>query len=107
MKEMININTSNVKEIIPGFKARFIHTQNNTISFVEIEEGAVLPEHHHVHEQTTMVVEGKLELTVNGKTTILEPNMAVVIPPNVPHNGKALTKCVVKDIFYPVREDYQ
>ena len=30
-----------------------------------------------------------------------------VIPPDVPHSGRALTRCRVLDVFAPVREDYR
>ncbi len=36
-------------------------------SWVEIDEGATFPEHHHPHEQVVNVLEGVLELTVNGE----------------------------------------
>lgn len=95
------------KEIIPGFLARFVHTENNTIGFVEITSGSVLPEHSHVHTQTTQVTEGKLELTVDGETRVYEPGMIAIIPSNTLHSAKALTDCKVTDVFFPVREDYK
>lgn len=95
------------KEVLKGFKGRFFHTNSFTITFWEIEEGAILPEHEHIHEQTTQVIEGKLEMTINGETRILEPGMIVSIPSNVKHSGKALTICKITDTFCPVREDYK
>lgn len=95
------------KEIIKGFKGRFVHSKSFTIAFWEIEKGAELPEHAHIHEQTTQITQGKLELTVGEKTQIIEPETIAVIPSNVKHSGKALTHCEVTDVFYPVREDYK
>ncbi len=95
------------KEIIPGFKGKFIHTQNFTVAFWNIEEGKELPEHSHIHEQTTQVIKGKLELTINGVSQLLEPGSIAVIPSNAIHSGKAVTACEVTDIFCPVREDYK
>ena len=95
------------KEIIKGFRGRFFHTNSTTISFWEIEKGSVLPEHSHIHEQTTQVIEGKLEINIDDTTMILEPGMIVSIPSNVKHSGKALTTCKVTDTFCPVREDYK
>ncbi len=94
------------KEIMPGFKGKFVHTNSFTIAFWEITKGAILPEHSHIHEQTTQVIEGKLEMTINNETMILEPGMIVSIPSNVVHSGKALTTCKLTDTFCPVREDY-
>ena len=95
------------KEIVPGFHARFVHTDNNTLSYWKVEAGSSLPEHAHVHEQTSMVLEGKFELTVDGEARVLEPGKWAVIPSNVTHAGKALTDCTIMDVFYPVREDYR
>ena len=95
------------REIIEGFKARFVHTQSFTIAFWEIEKGAFLPEHSHINEQTTQVTKGKLQMTIDGNTQIYEPGMIVVIPSNIVHSGKALTSCELTDVFCPVREDFK
>ncbi len=71
----------------------------------EIEENAILPEHSHTYEQTTQIIEGKLEMTVGDKKMILEPGMIVHIPSEVKHSGKALTTCKLTDSFCPARED--
>ena len=92
--------------LIKGIKGRYIHTENSTIGFVEIEEGAILPVHSHFHEQTSQIIEGKLEMTIGGETKVLEPGMFTIIPSNVPHSAVALTDCKVTDTFCPVREDY-
>ncbi len=101
------ISKIELKEIIKGFNGRFFHTNNFTIAFWEIEEGAMLPEHSHIHEQTTQVIEGKLEMLIDGISTVLEPGMIANIPSNVIHSGKALTNCKVTDVFSPTREDYK
>ncbi len=96
-----------VRELVKGFHAKFIHTEQVTIGFVEIESGSVLPEHHHFHEQTTTVLEGKLEITVEGKSHVLEAGQALVIPSNARHFALAHADCRVMDVFSPVREDYK
>jgi quercetin dioxygenase-like cupin family protein len=103
----VDISKIESKEIIKGFKGKFIHTENTTLAFWEVEKGATIPLHAHIHEQTTQVVEGKFELTVNGETKIYENGLVAVIPPNVVHGGVALTNCKIFDVFSPVREDYK
>ncbi len=105
MKKVI----SEIKEVelANGLKGRYFHTDSNTIGFVDIEKGAILPAHSHFHEQTTFVTEGKLEMTIDGVTQILEPGIITLIPSNIIHSARALTNCKVTDIFYPVREDYK
>ena len=101
------ISKIKLKELLPGIKGRFVHTVNNTIGFIELEEGAILPEHYHTHEQTTQVTEGKLKITIDGETEIVEPGMIINIPSNIPHSAIAITPCKVTDIFSPAREDYK
>ena len=95
------------KEVFKGFKGRFVHMESFTIGFWEIEAGSELPLHSHVHEQTTEVIEGELEMTCNGITKLYGPGEIVTIPSNVKHSGKAITACKLTDIFCPVREDYK
>jgi quercetin dioxygenase-like cupin family protein len=77
-----------------------------TFVFWEVEEGALLPEHSHMHEQVAHVIEGQFEITVDGETTVLEAGTVFVIPPHAVHSGRALTACRIVDSFAPVREDY-
>ncbi len=95
------------KELIPGFHGRFVHTEQATLVFWEIEAGAVLPEHSHFHEQTTCVMEGQFELTIAGETGVYAPGVVAVIPSHTVHSGRALTNCKVLDVFCPVREEYK
>lgn len=103
---MIDISKIEEKELMKGFKGKFIHTDHMTQAFWEVEKGAELPFHSHVHEQTTQVLEGKLELTIDGETEVYEKGFVVVIPSNVVHGGVALTDCKIFDTFSPTREDY-
>jgi quercetin dioxygenase-like cupin family protein len=95
------------REIVPGYHARFVHSEHMSLAYLTIEAGAPLPEHTHPHEQVTNVIEGQLELTIAGETSVLTPGKVAVIPPNTPHSGRALTPCRAIDVFHPVREEYR
>ena len=95
------------KEIAPGFLSKFVHTENNTLNFIEVKAGSSVPLHQHIHEQLAFVLEGKFELTVDGEARVLEPGLFAVIPPNIIHGGLAVTNCKLLDVFSPVREDYR
>lgn len=103
----MRISNIEQKEVFKGFKGRFIHMERFTIAYWEIDAGSVLPLHSHIHEQTTEIIEGKLEMTCNGITKRYGPGEILTIPSNVEHSGKAITKCKLTDIFCPVREDYK
>ena len=95
------------KELLPGIKVRFIHSDNMTVAYWDINEGAIFPEHSHPHEQIANIVEGEFEFKVGDEKRIMKKGDVAVIPPNVKHTGKALTRCKAIDLFYPVREDYK
>ncbi len=95
------------RELVPGFDAKLVHGDGVTVAHVRIGKGAVLPEHHHPHEQVTNVIQGQLELIIDGEKHLCKGGDVVVIPGNVPHSGRGVTDCYVIDVFQPVREDYK
>lgn len=104
---LLKLDTIAPREIFPGLRARVIHSDRTSQSWVDIDAGASFPEHHHPHEQVVNVLEGTLELTVAGETYTLRPGDVFVIPPHAPHSGRALSRCRVLDVFAPVREEYR
>ena len=103
----IELNSIEEKEIVPGFFARFVHSENMTIAYWNIKAGSSLPAHSHHHEQISSMIKGEFELTVDGTPHLLKPNDVFVISSGIPHSGKAISDCKIIDTFYPVREDYR
>jgi quercetin dioxygenase-like cupin family protein len=95
------------REIAPGFHGRYVHSDQVTLGRVDIDPGALLPEHAHPHEQWTTVLSGILELTVSGVVSTLTPGQILYIPPAAVHSGRALDRCQVIDVFHPARDDYR
>ena len=93
------------KELLLKGKVKLLHSDNITVAEWEFEAEADLPEHSHPHEQITKVLSGKFELTVEGKSIIMEAGDSIIIHPDEVHSGKSITSSKVMDIFYPVRED--
>ncbi|MEO1049297.1 MAG: cupin domain-containing protein [Bacteroidota bacterium] len=104
---VIDLNSTDSKQLIPGLHFKFIHSENMTVSFVDIDAGADLPEHSHPHEQITIVKKGTLELIMDGEKHVLEPGSVIVIPSHAVHSAKAITACEAIDVFNPVREDFK
>jgi quercetin dioxygenase-like cupin family protein len=88
-------------------RARLVHTDRVTHSWVDVSAGATFPEHQHPHEQIVTVLEGELELVVEGVTHRLTPGVVFVIPPDARHSGRGVTACRVLDAFAPARDDYR
>src|SRR5687768_3270309 len=103
----IQLDRVPVREIFPGLRARLIHSDRVTHSWVEVDAGATFPEHQHPHEQIVSVLAGELELVVDGQAHRLKPGTVFVIPPNTKHSGRGITACKVLDAFAPTRDDYK
>ena len=104
---LVKLDQLPVRQIFPGLKARLVHSDRVSHSWVEVDAGASFPEHQHPHEQIVTVLSGELELVVDGVAHTLQPGVVFVIPPNVRHSGGSTTGCRVLDAFAPVREDYR
>lgn len=103
----INLNNITSREIIPGYRAKFIHSESMTVAYWEITAGSPMPQHSHPNEQVTSLIEGEFRMTIGNETHHLKPGSVVVIPPNVRHCGQPLTDCRIIDTFYPKRDEYQ
>ena len=97
-----------VREIAPGVKAKTFWGDNLMLVLVSLDKNAVVPNHHHPHEQAGLVLEGTVQFEIGEEVNILEPGDIYLIPGNVPHSAKALNGAArVLDIFHPVREEYK
>ncbi len=103
----ININDIPAIEPVPGCRMRTPHGENLMLSYLEMDEGAVVPLHDHPHEQGGILISGKVELTIGEETRLCEAGSLFIIPPNTPHKAVAVGgPAVVLDVFSPIREDY-
>ena len=103
----LDLNSVEAKEIVPGYFAKFIHSENMTIVYWNIIAGSSLPAHSHPHEQISLVISGEFELTVDAKPFLMKSDHSYSIPSGALHSGKAITDCKIVDTFYPVRDDYK
>ena len=95
------------KELVPSITGNYAHGNNMTLGYVELKAGSIIPLHQNMQEQITYIIEGHLDMMINGKTCLLTDGMYHVIPSNAPHSAIARTDCRVIDAFSPVREDYK
>ena len=103
----INIDDYEAIELVPGAKARTPYGENIMLSYLELDEGSVIPMHKHPHEQAGMLLKGKMELTIGDRTNLCEAGEMFIIPANTPHTARPVDgPAVVLDVFSPVREDY-
>jgi quercetin dioxygenase-like cupin family protein len=100
--------TRTPKELAPGILARTFWGQKMLMAVVELEANSVVPQHSHPHEQVGILLEGEMELTIQGETRQLKAGEVYIIPGDVEHSarvGDSPAKAV--DVFSPVREEYK
>jgi quercetin dioxygenase-like cupin family protein len=82
-----------------GVKAWILQGEKHQLIFFEMQPTALVPEHSHSYPQWGMVVEGKMKLTINGKTKTIEKGDDYLIPAKAKHKAKFLTRTQVIDLF--------
>jgi quercetin dioxygenase-like cupin family protein len=91
-----------------GLLVRAVHGERMTLSLIELEPGAVVPEHSHENEQIGILVEGSLTFTIGGEVRELGPGATWTILANVPHS--VLTGpggAILVEAFSPPRSDWE
>ncbi len=73
---------------------------------VKFDKGAVGNPHTHHHAQTSYVVKGVFDVTIDGVTTRLTAGDAFYVEPNLLHGAVCLEEGVLIDVFSPLREDF-
>ena len=85
---------------------QYVIGTNTMLARLVLKNGAVVPQHHHFHEQMSHVVEGSLKFLIEGKEVVVHAGEILCIPPHVPHAVVALEDSVALDIFNPPRQDW-
>ena len=103
------ISTDQLKqiELFPQAMSRIVTGENIMLSFLELEQDCVIPEHSHPHEQAGLILSGKLRFRIAEEERVVGAGDAFLIPKNLVHSGLVVEGPVkVLDIFSPLRQDY-
>jgi quercetin dioxygenase-like cupin family protein len=82
-----------------GIRAWLLQGDRQQLVFFDMEPFAQVPEHCHDYPQWGIMIEGKMELTIEGKPRICEKGDEYVIPAQAKHYARFLTKSRVIDLF--------
>ncbi len=108
MAYFIDASDRESMELVPGARTQTFWGEQMLLSLVEVDANSLVPLHTHPHEQGGIIVEGELEMGIDGEVKLLKPGDMYIIPGNVEHYAKALdVKAIALDIFSPVREEFQ
>jgi len=94
--------------VMPGLIRRTL-AQSQLLMICEFKFDAhiIIPIHTHPHEQVGYLVEGRVEMTIDGKKHELVKGDSYSAASNIPHGVYTLEPSVIVDTFSPPREDYR
>lgn len=109
MLEKINWNNVPSEEVNPSMRRKIVSGEKLMIARMNFKDGFLVPLHHHVHEQVTQVVSGKMRFWFGAnkeQTMDLGPGDVVVIPSNLPHEALMIGDVEEIDTWAPPRQDW-
>ncbi len=62
-----------------------------TFAHYDFKRGSFIHEHFHPQEEVYELIEGALEVTIDGATQVVRAGLVAVVPSNARHSVKALT----------------
>ncbi|MEQ1941530.1 cupin domain-containing protein [Mesorhizobium sp. VNQ89] len=83
-----------------------LHTEELMMVEFRFEKGGVGALHSHPHVQSSYVTEGRFEVTIDGKSEIVEKGGAFIVPSGLVHGVQALEAGRLVDTFTPHRADF-
>jgi quercetin dioxygenase-like cupin family protein len=95
------------KQDAPGARMWAVALKKSMLTYFELEPDTVFPAHSHEAEQITLVLEGELSFSYEGKTVTLKAGDVIAIPSNIAHAAFTGEKsCRAVDAWSPVRKEY-
>lgn len=99
----VDTNGLKVIERLPGWKGRYFHSTSMTFAHYDFAAGSSIHEHFHPEEEVYEVIEGELEVTIDGKSQTAKPGVVAIVPANSRHSVRALTDGRLIVVDYPAR----
>jgi quercetin dioxygenase-like cupin family protein len=102
----VDVKNLTVVERLPGWFGRYFESANMTFAHYDFKRGSSIHEHFHAQEEVYEVVEGELEVTVEGEAGIVGRGVVAIVPSNARHSVKALSDGRAIIVDYPVRREF-
>jgi quercetin dioxygenase-like cupin family protein len=93
-----------VFEKLPGWRGRYFDSASMTFGHYEFDAGASIHEHFHPQEEVWQVIEGELEITIDGVAQRSGPGSVGIVPPDTLHSIKAISDGRAIVVDYPLRD---
>jgi len=77
-----------------------------TFAHYDFAAGSSIHEHSHPQEEVYEVLEGELEVTIDGVAQIVRPGLVAIVPSGARHSVKALTGGRAIIVDHPSRPEF-
>jgi quercetin dioxygenase-like cupin family protein len=101
----VDVNLLGVVERLPGWHGRYFQSPSMTFAHYDFVRGSSIHEHFHPQEEVYEVIEGELEITIDGVTQVARAGLVAIVPSNARHSVKALTDGRAIIVDYPLRRE--
>lgn len=104
---LIDVSSLPVVERLPGWLGRIFHSDGMTIAHYDFVRGSQIHEHFHPQEEIYEVLEGELELTIDGVTHVVTNGVVAIVPAGVRHSVSARTDGRAIIVDSPRRPEFE
>ena len=87
------------EEIEKGVRVQSLSLGSHRVRRMVFDPGALIPNHLHPEDVVTLLLEGKMEMTVGGETRSIRAGELFLVPANTDHKGLVLDERVVAVSF--------
>lgn len=87
------------EEVEKGVRVQSLSLGSHRVRRMVFDPGALIPNHRHPEDVVTLILEGKMEMTVGGETRSIGPGEVFLVPSNSDHSGRVLGYQVVAVSF--------
>ena len=91
-----------------GIRLKAAWGKDIMVTIMEMTPGTEIPEHNHPHEQVGTVVDGAVQVSINGETQTLRRGELYFVNHDEKHSIRAMDHgAKIEDVFYPIREEFR
>ena len=94
-----SLKPEEAEEVKKGVRVQSLSLGSHQVRRMVFDPGTLIPDHRHPEDVVTLILEGRMEMTVGCETRTIGPGEVFLIPSNSDHSGRVLGDRVVAVSF--------
>ena len=87
------------EEVEKGIRVQSLSLGSHQVRRMVFDPKVLIPDHRHPEDVVTLILEGRMEMTVGCETRTIGPGEVFLVPSNSNHSGRVLDDRVVAVSF--------